>query len=147
MWSYQYPDELYHWKYIKKEKDSNGKWRYYYDKGSVGNEINDKTNTVSTNLATVSPEASRTMDDLLYKNASKALDVEKDLKLKQIEYEEHSSKLSKDLKITSVVVSNKVKKGAVDIMQRLNMIGDGMLDNKVRDIAIKGRAFLKSIFG
>lgn len=30
MWQYQYPDELYHWKYIKKKK-VNGKWRYYYD--------------------------------------------------------------------------------------------------------------------
>ena len=24
-------DELYHWKYIKKVKKPNGKWRYYYD--------------------------------------------------------------------------------------------------------------------
>lgn len=30
MWQYQYSDELYHWKYIKREK-VNGKWKYYYD--------------------------------------------------------------------------------------------------------------------
>lgn len=30
--------ELYHWKYIKREK-VNGEWRYYYDKGSLGKSI------------------------------------------------------------------------------------------------------------
>jgi hypothetical protein len=30
MWKYQYPDELYHWKYISKKR-VNGKWRYTYD--------------------------------------------------------------------------------------------------------------------
>ena len=30
MWQYKYSDELYHWKYVHKEK-VNGKWRYYYE--------------------------------------------------------------------------------------------------------------------
>lgn len=28
----RYNDELYHWKYIKKVKTKNGKWRYIYDR-------------------------------------------------------------------------------------------------------------------
>lgn len=34
-------DELMHWKYIKRER-VNGKWRYYYDEGSIKNDIKDK---------------------------------------------------------------------------------------------------------
>lgn len=30
MWNYVHSDELYHWKYVHKEK-VNGKWRYYYE--------------------------------------------------------------------------------------------------------------------
>lgn len=33
-----YDDELYHWKYIKKVK-KNGKWRYYYDKEQLKDDL------------------------------------------------------------------------------------------------------------
>ena len=36
------PDEIMHWKYIKREKLANGKWRYYYDQSEV-----DKTNKMA----------------------------------------------------------------------------------------------------
>lgn len=40
-------DELYHWKYVKREKQANGKWRYYYDtdelKSDVKAFVNDPT--------------------------------------------------------------------------------------------------------
>ena len=34
MWRYNYPDELYHWQYIKRIK-VNGKWRYFYDEAEL----------------------------------------------------------------------------------------------------------------
>lgn len=45
MWQYQYADELYHWKYIKKLK-KNGKWRYYYDMESFKKDAIDTFNSV-----------------------------------------------------------------------------------------------------
>lgn len=41
MWEYNYtprPDELYHWKYIKRYK-KNGKWRYVYDKKKLKEDL------------------------------------------------------------------------------------------------------------
>ena len=35
-------NELTHWKYIKREKRPNGKWRYYYDKKALKDDIKDK---------------------------------------------------------------------------------------------------------
>lgn len=32
-------NELTHWKYIKREKGSNGKWKYYYDKESLQKDV------------------------------------------------------------------------------------------------------------
>ena len=32
-------DELYHWKYIKREKQANGKWKYYYDTDQLKNDV------------------------------------------------------------------------------------------------------------
>ena len=32
-------DKLMHWKYIKKERRSNGKWRYYYDTKQLETDI------------------------------------------------------------------------------------------------------------
>lgn len=34
----EFSDELYHWKYIKKKK-VNGKWRYYYDKEQLKDDL------------------------------------------------------------------------------------------------------------
>lgn len=39
-------DELYHWKYIKREKKPNGKWRYYYDKDALKKDLKDKFNSI-----------------------------------------------------------------------------------------------------
>ena len=36
---YHSDDELMHWKYVKKEKRSNGKWRYYYDTEEVKSDL------------------------------------------------------------------------------------------------------------
>lgn len=33
------PDEIMHWKYIKREKLANGKWRYYYDDSSLKSKL------------------------------------------------------------------------------------------------------------
>lgn len=57
MWTYKYTDELYHWKYLKKEK-KNGKWRYYYDMESLKKDaitkidetFNDPTNIYDVNF-------------------------------------------------------------------------------------------------
>ena len=35
---HEYADELYHWKYIKRVK-KNGKWRYYYDKDQLKDDL------------------------------------------------------------------------------------------------------------
>lgn len=48
MWQYQYTDELYHWKYVKKIKQ-NGKWRYYYDIDSFKKDVGDKIDSVWNN--------------------------------------------------------------------------------------------------
>ena len=51
MWQYNnatYPDELYHWKYIKKYK-KNGKWRYVYPNDKYG--IKEKISTKITGQA------------------------------------------------------------------------------------------------
>ena len=44
MWRYVHSDELYHWKYVHKEK-VDGKWRYYYEidkhKEDIKNNIRD----------------------------------------------------------------------------------------------------------
>lgn len=37
----EFSDELYHWKYIKREKRPNGKWRYYYDKKQLKQDAKD----------------------------------------------------------------------------------------------------------
>lgn len=53
MWEYNnsvYPDELYHWKYIKRYKGSNGKWRYVYADKNTHNDIN-KLQTSAHDLA------------------------------------------------------------------------------------------------
>ena len=34
----EFLDEMYHWKYIKKKK-VNGKWRYYYNKGQLKDDL------------------------------------------------------------------------------------------------------------
>ena len=52
----------------------------------------------------------------------------------------------KDLKTSGVIISSSIKSGANDILRRLNMVGDGKLDNKVRDIAKKGKDFFESFF-
>lgn len=43
----EFSDEMYHWKYIKREK-VNGKWRYYYNTKGLKNELNDYKNALSS---------------------------------------------------------------------------------------------------
>ena len=42
----QQKNELTHWKYIKRERGKNGKWKYYYDKDSLRTDINNTANKI-----------------------------------------------------------------------------------------------------
>lgn len=59
-------DELMHWKYVKKEK-INGKWRYWYDWGSVKNDTKTKVDAVASATITKANEASKGIDGLVNK--------------------------------------------------------------------------------
>lgn len=146
MWEYKHSDELYHWKYIKKEKDKNGKWRYYYDKNAIKNQALDQINKTSDAIASISPESGREFDDFVYDVNDEKLKLEKQAKLAKIEREHPEDDFMKSMKVSSIVVSNKVKSSANDFLKRLNNVGDGLLDNRIRRIAKEGYDFFKSIF-
>lgn len=146
MWQYKHSDELYHWKYIDKVKTKDGKWRYIYDTDKLKGDMSNATNVISDKLSEYSPEYSRKMDKAVYDTNEKALQLEKQMKIAKIQKNTGDSDFMREMKITSVVISNKAKQAGNDILRRLNMVGDGKLDNKVRDIAKKGKDFFASFF-
>lgn len=44
-------DELKHWKYIKKVRGKNGKWRYYYDADQLKDAVDESKKIVGNSLA------------------------------------------------------------------------------------------------
>lgn len=61
-------DELVHWKYIKREKLPNGKWRYYYDKEQMKN---DTKNFIDNLKNKIKSKVDKKTDDAV-KSANKA---------------------------------------------------------------------------
>lgn len=52
--------ELMHWKYIKREKLPNGKWRYYYDKDALKNDVKAATNSVRNKFSSIFNKQAKT---------------------------------------------------------------------------------------
>ena len=56
-------DEIMHWKYIKKEKRPNGKWRYYYDtdqlKDDLGYDERDRMNKANAEYQALTADANK----------------------------------------------------------------------------------------
>lgn len=59
-------DELYHWKYVKREK-INGKWRYYYDWDEWKSDAKTKADAITSATLKKSNELSKGLDKLVTK--------------------------------------------------------------------------------
>lgn len=59
MWEYINPDELYHWKYIKKVR-KNGSWVYYYDKSQ--NKLSSMERDINIKRRSLGDSADRYVD-------------------------------------------------------------------------------------
>lgn len=90
MWQYQYPDELYHWKYIRREYDFNkGCYRYYY-----GNDNRYKTKYSSMPIG---DKIQTGIKDALGYDERKAYNTAKNTVKMEKDYAEFISKKGKEL--------------------------------------------------
>ena len=123
----QADDELMHagHKYLSKKK-VNGKWRYYYDKDGNGN------STIGDAIDNFKNEASRKIEDVEYAARDKQLE------------RQTQKALAKGDKVTAV--KSHVRRGNNYVMRKLNTLGSGKLDNKLRQKHRKARQYLDSLF-
>lgn len=151
----EFSDELYHWKYIKREK-KNGKWRYYYDKNSASSDIKtkrDKYDSVSKKYIGLSPEGEETIlteniiteniikEDIIVENIIKedviTEDVIKEINVKEIKITGSSAATEwiRDNSTLKAKVAKLDKDFTEDIASGEKWIYDNVLDTKFGDLS------------
>lgn len=87
--------ELMHWKYIKREKLSNGRWRYYYDKDALKSDVKNATDKAVDSAITRANRASGWLNNIVdkakealgnwYNNPDNMYDVSRNNYAKKVE--------------------------------------------------------------
>ena len=155
MWQYQYPDELYHWKYISRKK-VNGKWQYTYDY--------DLDNKYKGNEKVRSVESERFGDNgyvtrartVTYKD-SDSLFSKKEKTPTHINLKGVKSETGKFTDLYTERVAEKHSRGVLERAQAKgekyiyeNILKDGSKARRkldqIKTSAAKGRNYIKSLF-
>lgn len=137
------PDDIQHWKYVKKVR-KNGKWRYYYDEDSVRSDVNKAVDTTENILDVAKAETSRAVDNASYDNVYKAIQVDTTASLQEIERTMPDGFEKKAQKFVTNAISG-IARLSINILKKLNNSGDGTADNRLIEKVEKGKRWLDDL--